>query len=228
MLTNRQLILPYILPYAAYVGLASVPGEFLTREVNYGLRIAAVSMLLLWGRRWFCSLTGPGKTWISILCGIGAGMIGTGIWIALLAPFVSAETASGWSGLSIILRMAAAGILVPVFEELLMRGFVFRLALQWDQERKKGQDAALQAALDDRSLHDIRPGEWSWAAVGISTLAFAAGHNIPEWPAAIAYGLLMSLLWGFRKDLVSCIAAHATTNVTLAFYVLATNSWQYW
>jgi len=64
--------------------------------------------------------------------------------------------------------------------------------------------------------------------VGISTLVFTAGHGMPEWPASIAYGLLMCALWAWRKDLVSCIAAHATTNIVLAVYVLRTGNWQYW
>ena len=51
---------------------------------------------------------------------------------------------------------------------------------------------------------------------------------MPEWPAAIAYGLLMCILWARRKDLLSCIAAHATTNVALAAFVLMTGRWEYW
>ncbi|NLW81378.1 MAG: CPBP family intramembrane metalloprotease [Desulfovibrionales bacterium] len=228
MLTNRQLVLPYILPYVAYVALASLPAGILPSEVNYALRLVVVSGLLLWARRWYCPLTGPGSPLVSTLWGIGAGLAGAWVWIALLSPFVSAQDASPWSSLSFWLRLAAAGLLVPVFEELLMRGYVFRVALQWNQERQKGDGSALQTALDERSMNAVRPGEWSWAAVAISTLVFTAGHNVPEWPASIAYGLLMSLLWVYRKDLLSCIAAHATTNIALACYVRATGSWHLW
>jgi CAAX prenyl protease-like protein len=228
MLTNRQLLLPYILPYMAYVAIASIPVHILAREVNYGLRLVVVTVLLLWARRWLCSLTGPGSPLASVCCGVVAGVVGAGLWVVLLTPFVSAEAPAGWSGLSFVLRFVAAGLLVPVFEELMMRGYVFRLALQWGRERSKGTAQAFQTALDERSLEEVKPGEWSWVAVIVSTLVFTAGHGIPEWPASIAYGLLMCALWAWRKDLVSCIAAHATTNIVLAVYVWTSGNWQYW
>lgn len=228
MLTNRQLLLPYILPYMAYVAIASIPVDLLAREINYGLRLAVVVALLLWARRWLCALTGPGSPLVSVLCGIVAGVAGTGLWVVLLAPFVPAEAPASWSGLSFALRLLAAGLLVPVFEELMMRGYVFRLALQWGRERGKGTEQAFQTALDERSLEEVKPGEWSWAAVIISTLVFTAGHGIPEWPASIAYGLLMCALWAWRRDLLSCIVAHATTNIVLAIYVWKSGNWQYW
>lgn len=228
MLTNRQLVVPYALPYFVYVGLASVPADVMGRESSYGLRILVVGALLLWARRWYCILRGPRAMGASIAWGVAAGVFGAGLWVGLLSPFVSAEGARAWSPLAFWLRFAAAGALVPVFEELAMRCFVFRLALQWGQERDKGTPEPLQAVLDERSLNDVRPGEWSWTAVFVSMAVFAAGHGMAEWPAAVAYGLLMCGLWVMRRDLVSCIAAHASTNVTLALYVLTTGQWQYW
>jgi len=82
--------------------------------------------------------------------------------------------------------------------------------------------------LDNANISTVRPGEWSVLAVVISSIVFAAGHTIPEWPAAIAYGLLISILWIIRKDLFSCIIAHATTNLTLALYVYFTGHWELW
>jgi membrane protease YdiL (CAAX protease family) len=226
MLTNRQLLLPYMAPYLAYVAIASVPGEMLSREFNYGLRLVVVAALLAWARRWYCCLTGPNSPVVSALWGIAAGVAGTALWIGLLAPFVS-DAAEPWTGPAFVLRLFAAGLLVPVFEELMMRGYVFRVALQWGREREKGGQA-LQTALDERSLAEVGAGEWSWIAVIVSTVAFAAGHSMPEWPGAVGYGLLMCLLWVWRRDLVSCIVAHATTNIALAAYVWTSGNWQYW
>jgi uncharacterized protein len=109
MLTNRQLLIPYILPYMAYVAIASLPGDILAREMNYGLRLAVVAALLLWARRWLCSLTGPGSPLVSVFCGVAAGAVGTGLWVGLLAPFVPAEAPSGWSGLAFFLRLVPPG-----------------------------------------------------------------------------------------------------------------------
>lgn len=71
-------------------------------------------------------------------------------------------------------------------------------------------------------MSEVSPGAWSWAAVGISILAFTSGHAVHEWPAALAYGLLMAGLWINRKDLIACITAHAVTNIALACFVYAT------
>ena len=64
--------------------------------------------------------------------------------------------------------------------------------------------------------------------LAVPGMLFAAGHASHEWVAAIAYGLLMALLWIVRRDLLTCVVAHAVTNLTLALYVRETGSWQLW
>ena len=228
MLSNRQLLLPYALPYLAFVAIASLFGDIFSKEVNYALRIIALTALLLWARRWYCSLTGPKSPWVSTLVGTAVGLFGTAVWIVLLNPFVDSETNSDWSASAFMLRLIAAGLFVPLFEELMMRGYILRLALQWDQERKRGNPDALQTALDERSINDVKPGAWSWWAVVLSTLAFTAGHAVVEWPATVVYGLLMAGLWVYRQDLLSCIVAHSVTNIALALYVLHSGRWYLW
>lgn len=228
MITNRQLILPYAAPYLAYVGIASIPDHLVSIEVSYVLRLILIPLLLLWGWRWYCSLTGPRSLGGSVAVGVVTGLVGLLVWLGLLAPFVAPDDATPWSSGGFALRLLGAGLLVPLFEELMMRGYAFRLALQWDQARKQGDSNALLTSLDDRSINDVAPGEWTWAAVLLSTIAFTAGHTLPEWPASIAYGLGMAWLWIRRKDLIACIVAHATTNIALAFYVYFTGHWHFW
>lgn len=228
MISNRQLILPYAAPYFAFVGLAALPEGLVSSEISYLLRLVAVPLLLWWAWRWYCPLRGPGSIAASLLMGAGGGAIGLVLWLVLLAPFVEPSDAEPWTTTAVVLRLAAAGLVVPVFEELMMRGFIFRLALQWDEARREGIAEPLATALDERSVNSVQPGQWSWAAVLISTLAFTSGHGIHEWPAAMGYGLLMAMLLIIRKDLVTCIAAHATTNIGLALWVYYTGNWQYW
>jgi membrane protease YdiL (CAAX protease family) len=228
MITNRQLILPYAAPYLAYVGIGSLPDGSLAPEVNYLLRLIVVPLLLCWAWRWYCPLLGPRSPQSSIVTGAAAGLLGLVIWIALLAPFVHPEASPSWSTSSFLLRLLSAGMIVPIFEELMMRGFLFRLALQWDTARKNKEENPLHIALDQRSVNEIAPGSWSWPAVALSTLAFTSGHLVHEWPAAVAYGLFMAFLWTIRKDLLTCITAHAVTNIALAVYVYTTGQWQYW
>lgn len=228
MIPNHRLLVPYAAPYFAYVLIATVAGRFVPMEVNYLLRIVIVSATLLWARQWFFSFKGPKSPVVSAFVGILAGVIGLILWIALLTPFVSIADGKPWSQSAFILRLLAAGFLVPLFEEVLMRGYVFRLALQWDEARKSKATDALSIAMDERSVNDVQPGAWSWAAVVVSTLVFTLGHTTPEWPASIAYGLLMAGLYVWRKDLLSCIVAHGVTNIGLSIYVYQTGNWQLW
>ena len=109
-----------------------------------------------------------------------------------------------------------------------MRGYVFRVAYQWGVERRAKAENALGKALAERSINDFVPGAWNLWAVVISSVVFAMGHHMNEWLAAILYGLLMSLLWILRKDLISCVVAHGTTNLGLGIYVYLTQRWEFW
>lgn len=228
MIPNRRLILPYAAPFMAYVLVASLFGDVLSPELNYSLRILLTFALLVWAWRWYFPLRGPASPLVSALWGGLVGLVGIIIWIVTLIPFADTEASEPWSASAFTLRLIAAGFLVPFAEEILMRGFVFRLALQWWEGKKQKEDEPLAIALDEKTVNDVKPGAWSWMAVIVSTAAFASGHHIYEWPAAICFGLLMSMLWIFRKDLISCIVAHSVANIVLAIYVLQTDSWYLW
>ncbi len=223
--SNRDLFLPFLLPYLAYVGLGTVP---LPVEWSYGLRLVVVPALLAWGWRLYPSLIGPKSPLVSIGLGLAAGVTGAALWIALYLPFCAPWAVPAWGSAAFGLRLAAAALVVPVFEEFLTRGYFLRVVFQWDQARREEAKEALIVALDDRSLLDVEPGAWSPWAVAISTLAFTIGHTVPEWPAAVVYGLLMAGLWALRGDLLSCIVAHGISNLTLALYVWVTGQWALW
>ena len=222
---NYRLILPYSAPYFAYVGIASLLSG-IPAEWNYLLRIIVVSSLIIWAWRWYIPLVGPKRQSVSIIYGIVFGIGGTILWIILLMPFID-QTSKPWGGVSFSTRLFASTLLVPILEELLMRVLIFRLAFQWFNERKQN-DNALEEVLHNQSINWVRPGEWNYFAVFFSTLAFTVGHQIVEWPAAIIYGILMASLWIIRKDIISCIVAHGTTNLALGVYVYRTQSWGLW
>ena len=225
---NIELLIPYAAPYFAYVALASLLSNWLSAEIIYILQLIIVPGLLIWAWRWYVPFTGPKNRWGSCFWGVVSGVIGLVIWCALYTPFTISGDNDPWSVYGLILRILAAGFVVPVFEELFMRGFIFRIALQWDLLRKNGIDRPLSLALDEQSINDVAPGQWSVYAIVISTVIFAAGHLIPQWPAAIAYGALMAFLWIWRKDLISCIVAHGTTNIGLALYVYFSGHLELW
>ena len=220
MTSNARLALPYFLAYFLYVGVAALP---LDRVPSYALRIALSGAALAWGFRSYRGILGPRSPLLSIAAGVAAGIAGTALWILLLGPL--ALHGEPWEGNAFVLRLLAATLLVPVFEEMALRGFLLRLVVQWQQA--KGRDR-FGEAWERMSIHDLPAGAYTAAAIAVSTAAFAAGHTLREVPAAIAYGLLMCGLWVWRRDLLTCIAAHAVTNLTLALYVRHTGEWGLW
>jgi hypothetical protein len=223
---NYRLLLLYSAPYFAYVGMGSLDG-FLSATWIYTLRLLIVPGFMFWAWRWYKPLRGDNSPVVSIVAGILVGIVGTVLWILLITPFVTGD-AVAWENPAFYLRLAASALVVPVFEELLMRGYVFYFVLQWDQERKKGTRSAFDVTLHEASINDIRTVSWNIPAIIVSTTIFALGHQVAEWPAALAYGLLMAVLLILRKDLLSAVVAHGITNLCLGLYVIYSGNWQYW
>lgn len=225
-ITNFRLLFLYAAPYFAYVGIGALD-DYFSLEWIYSLRLILVPAILIWAWRWYRPLSGPKNSIVSIGVGILAGVWGTVLWIWLLAPFVEKDAAA-WGSQAVYLRMAASTLVVPVFEELFMRGYVFFFVMQWDLARKKGIRGAFDVTLHEENIADIQYVSWNLPAVVISTMAFTLGHQVVEWPASIAYGLMMAILLVVRKDLLSCVIAHGITNFCLALYVYFSGNWQYW
>lgn len=225
--SNWAVLFQYVLPYFAYVGVLSLPESMLPKPIAYAVATIACTAALAYGWRWYLPLRGPGAPALSVGIGVVAGVFGTALWVVIKAPFYE-PGGEPWSSAAFWGRVIASSTVVPVFEELLFRGLLLLGAVQWDQQRRAGSKDPLGDALHDHSVLDLPPGSWTPAAVVISTLAFAAGHAPGEWPAATAYGLLMAALWIGRKDLLTCVVAHATTNLTLGLWVQQTGQWALW
>ena len=225
--SNRELLLPYALPYLAYVGIQALFGDWLGRTGVYAVRLAAVSALLAWGWPRYRPLRGPLALAGSITVGVLAGIVGTALWVGLASPFIG-PAGEAWSELDWGLRLLGSTALPPLFEELLMRGWLLGFLVEWDRARRAGAPHPLDRALDEHSVHELEPGAWTPLAVAVSSAVFAIGHAPAHWPAAFAYGLAMCGLWIARRDLVSCVAAHATTNLVLALYVRTSGNWALW
>ena len=166
--SNYSLLIPYVGPYFAYVLIASVFSG-LPHFLNYSIRIIAVSSLMLYCWRWYIPFQGPKSILKSVLYGLIFGLAGTMFWIILLKPFVG-EGVESWNKLDFLARLIASSLLVPIFEELLMRAYVFRVAFQWSIERKKSKNP-FDKVLHDKSINNFEPGAWNVSAILISTLA---------------------------------------------------------
>jgi membrane protease YdiL (CAAX protease family) len=222
--SHYSLLFSYVLPYFLYVGSLLLP---FGRTADYAIAIGTSGLGLAWAWRWYVPLRGPRSRVGSVAGGVAGGLLGTVLWVALKAPFYPAG-GEAWAPTDFWMRLLASGTVVPLFEELLFRGLVLRGAVAWDRARRAGLPDPLGEALHHRSPAEVEPGAWTPAAVAISALAFAAGHHVGEWPAATAYGLLMAGLWIWRRDLLTPVIAHATTNVTLALWVRHVGAWASW
>jgi len=221
---NRELWLAYVLPYATYVLALSLPLE---RAVAYALAGSGAVVACAFAWRAYRPLIGPRAPLASVLYGAAAGAVGLALWIALTTPFRDSP-APGWDPWAFGLRALAASLVVPLFEEQLMRGFVLGLTVQWSRARRSGERDALAHAFDTQSVLALEPGACTTSAVAISSLAFALGHAPAEWLAAAAYGAGMAGLHAWRRDLLSCVIAHGVTNAGLAAFVRATGRWELW
>jgi membrane protease YdiL (CAAX protease family) len=226
--TNSSLLFPYVAPILVYVGTGSIPDTWLEPSYNYALRLVATAAVLVFFWRRYAPLCGPGSAGASIGIGVAAGLAGAALWVVVKAPFYPGG-GEPWDTAAFVLRIIASGTVVAIFEEILFRGYVLRLAVQWEHARRAGAEEPFAEAFGRGNIADVEPGAWTPLAVAIATLAFTAGHAFPgEYPAAIVYGLLMAGLWIWRKDLLTCVIAHGVSNVAVGLYGAQTGHWAAW
>jgi len=224
---NHRLLWPYALPFLLFTALGLLAPEVVSIDVVYVLRILLCGAALVAFRPRYVRLGGPRSPAVSVLVGGAAGLVGLALWVGVTLP-LAPTSGEAWADGSFVLRLVAAVAVVPIMEELLMRGYALRLLVQWDRARKAGEAHPFAKAFDHASINDVAPGAWTALAVLGSSILFASGHLPREWPAALAYGLLMALLWILRKDLLTAVVAHAVTNLGLALLVRGAGLWQLW
>jgi hypothetical protein len=105
-------------------------------------------------------------------------------------------------------RTARAALIVPVLEELFWRAWLMR----W---------------LINPNFQQVRLGAYTPFAFWVTAILFASEHG-PYWDVGLITGVIYNL-WMIRtRSVADCILMHATTNLVLSLYVIATAQWQYW
>jgi CAAX prenyl protease-like protein len=197
-------------------------------RIDYTVRIVLTAALLFAFRKRYRPLSGPRSPVGSVVFGVLAGLVGVLLWIALIVPFHNAREGDALALQAFLFRVTAAALLVPFVEELLMRGYILGVITQWQHAKRQGIKSAFDDVLDRQSVNNLAAGASTYLAVIGSSVAFMVGHATYQWPAAFAYGVLMSGLWMVRRDLLTPIVAHATTNLVLYVYIFMTGKWGLW
>ncbi|MEM9588129.1 MAG: CAAX prenyl protease-related protein [Planctomycetota bacterium] len=226
----------FVAPLAVYIVGTSMAARF--EESGYAVAYAIAALATagtivwsMWRPDYREIVLRPSPPWtVGLPLALLAGIIGIVAWIVLsklhlesklttwlpeslrpgervgLSPFD--ELGSGAAVYAFLgVRLIGLVLLVPIAEEVFYRGFLVR----W---------------LIDDDWTQVRVGRVDARSTAVSTLLFTLSH--PEWFAAITYFLLLTALTWYRRDLISAIVAHATSNAVLAGYVLATDSWWLW
>ena len=156
-------------------------------------------------------------TWMECSLAIVVGWLVFGAWIAFDSGWaVLGSSSSGFDPRGadgsldmplVALRIFGMAIAVPVMEELFWRSFLMRRI-----------DARDFLALDPRAVSGL--------AFGLSCALFASEHTL--WFAGLLAGMAYGALYKRSGNLWLPIVSHATTNGTLAIWILATGNWRLW
>jgi len=211
---------PYVAPFAVFAILTYAGAHWSgAAHIWYGLKTLVVGLMLVAFRRRYRGFSwGTGAANWAI--GVAAGIVVLVIWVAPegLLPFMRIGQASGFNphafgvggpGLWAVigLRLLGASVVVPVMEELFWRSFLMRVLINADFER-------------------VPLGTYRFFSFAMVALAFGFEHD--RWLVGIAAGLIYGGLLVWRRDLFTCMIAHAVTNLGLGIYVLKTQMWSFW
>jgi CAAX prenyl protease-like protein len=200
-------------------GLAGVLGiPFSAYPVIYSLRIVAT--LLAIARSWTPIRRWLGRpTWWPPLVGLAlvvpwivlaslqreAGWTGGTAARAGFNPFADCAAGSGGSWAFFVIRAIGLIAVVPLIEELFLRGFLMRYVIRED-------------------FWTVPFGMLTFPAVG-ACLFYAAASHPSECVAAVCWFAVVTGIAAATRRPIDAILAHSMTNLALGIYVLLTANW---
>ncbi len=225
--TSRRDFLAYTLPFfafLAFLALDQVLGNAFKGSENlllaqpkywiFPLQTVVCASILAWFWKTYpFALKG-------IFFGILAGIVALVIWISPQAFFGFSPRIDGFNPetfthspalywLTVIARFARLVIVVALLEELFWRGFLMRYLI-------------------NEKFTDVAFGSYKPLAFFGTALGFMLVHNTPDYVAAFLTGIIYNGVAVKTKSLLACVVAHATTNLGLGVYIMATKQWGFW
>jgi CAAX prenyl protease-like protein len=224
---DRPKWIVYVVPFVLYLLLTAAATH---AGDNYPLAYGGAVLLVGLASWWLLRGRGVLRPHPRLVIPIAVGLVGIALWIGLSVLRIEHAITAGWpawlrpqpragfdpfSQLAspvaawgfVVVRLLGLVVLVPVAEELFWRGFLLR----W---------------IESPDWQDVPVGSFGIRSFVAVTVLFAAAH--PEWLAAAGYCMILNGLLYWKKDLWSCVVAHAVSNLVLAVYILTTESWWLW
>ena len=220
----RNGALPRVVPFAAFIALLAagplLAGLVDARWLAVGRGLVAAALLAYFWPAYQelrvepAPLPGRGHApVVAMALGVAVALAWIGLdfgWTHLGEPgpgFAPLRADGSLDPLLVALRLFGFVLVVPVMEELFWRSFVMR-------------------RIDGANFLSVDPRATSMMAIIVTSLAFALEHRewLAGWVAGLAYGILYRRTGNLRLS----IASHASTNLTIAGWVLATGTWSHW
>ena len=126
-------------------------------------------------------------------------------------PSFIREHSALWYGVAVALRFLRMVVVVALIEEIFWRGFLMRYLTDLNGD-----------------YWQVPFGTFDWTSFVGVTLLVTLAHSPVDYAAAAIYGMLAYLVAVRTKTLTACVAMHATANLLLGIYTLATQQWGYW
>lgn len=226
-------MLPWILPFALYMGFLAIAsaltwlsawmawGEAWNTMAQlwlYPIKTLVVSGALVWGWSCYTELHKPvfANTRDAIIS-LGGGILVYLAWVRMDWPWaMQGAMPEGYNpfaagqGTGMLLagiRLFGAAIVVPLMEELFWRSFLIRWII-------------------NNAFTSVAIGTFTPLSCGIVVVLFGLEHHL--WLAGMMAGLAYNAVLYATRSLWSCVIAHAVTNFLLGLHVLLTHEWQWW
>jgi len=189
----------YIIPFLIYILLSPIINLFIDNvQLSYTLRIILTAILLIFF--WKTYKIKIKFDYLTIL----AGMLISLIWVFLDYGF---QTKPFIPGDYLVAKLFGFIIIAPIIEELFVRGFLIRILISRDWE-------------------NVLVGKFTWFSFIITVLFFGFSHY--RVVAGLLSGIILNLIYYYRKSVGSCITVHFTSNLILAIYVILTQKYILW
>ena len=226
--TKLDTFIPYFSPYFAFLGIKAIADLFPNGlYLGYILAYVAAAALLWIFHQKYQEMHENKITSLNLFWALMVGVIGITIWILpyhYIANFAKTDGIFGllgsrqntiklhhlqksWLSPFILFRFIGYVLIVPIFEELFIRSFLWRFIINPDIEK-------------------VAIGDYTAFAFWGTAILFALSHN--EWIVAFLYAVIINLFLIIKKDIKLCMVAHGFSNAILVIYVIISENWFLW